>query len=81
MNVGFSNIGSTMYSNANYAINKGRETVNGAASDIANNFATDTDDVAKNVSSLKEGVQQVEAGAKVLNAYKETIGSIIDLTV
>lgn len=68
------------WSNALTAVNRGQNTVNSASEKIATGSVDSSKDFgASDVVSLKSGEQQVAAGAKVMQAYENTIGSIIDI--
>lgn len=72
------------YSSAFHAYNRGVNTVNQAASRIAQMPAENVQksvDEAEEAVNLKYGELQAEAGAKVFDVYDKTIGSIIDIKV
>ncbi len=63
------------------AISKGQEQADQAAQNIANGSILSSDMGVEDVVSLKEAEVQTQAGAKVLDVYNKTIGSIIDIEV
>ncbi len=63
------------------AISKGQEQADQAAQNIANGSILSSDMGVEDVVSLKEAEIQTQAGAKVLDVYNKTIGSIIDIEV
>lgn len=70
-----------MLSNAYTAVSRGMETTGRAAENIASGSALEKDQGVSDLTSLKEGEIQAQAGAKVLDVYDKTIGSIIDIEV
>jgi hypothetical protein len=71
----------SMLSNAYTAVSRGMKTTENAAENIASGSALEKDLGASDLTSLKEGEIQAQAGAKLFDVYDKTIGSIIDIEV
>ncbi len=66
-------------------IQKGQEQVTQAAQEVASATTQRpvqaSQDIAKSLTDEKEGQQQVEASAKVVETANQTLGSLVDITV
>ena len=66
-------------------IQKGEQQVTQAAQQVASanttRPVTPNEDVADALVDQKQGQRQVEASAKVVEAYSQTIGSLVDIKV
>ncbi len=66
-------------------IQKGEEQVTQAAQEVASANTTrpvqPSQDLAKSLTDQKEGQQQVQASAKVMETANQTLGSLVDISV
>ncbi len=70
----------SVWNNALTAYNNGSNKINDAATRIASGSVASSDDFgASEVVDLKQGELEASAGAKVMDIYDKTIGSIIDI--
>jgi hypothetical protein len=81
MQVSGSSFSYGMLSNAYKAVSRGLETTDKTAENIASGSVLDDDMSVSDIVSLKEGEIQAQAGAKLLDVYDKTLGSIIDIEV
>ena len=68
-----------MMASAYSAVSKGVVMTDAAAENIASGSILDSDMGVEDIVALKEGEIQAQAGAKLIDVYEKTIGSIIDI--
>ena len=81
MQIGGVSFGYGMVSSAYSAVSRGTETVDRAAENIANGSILENDLGVEDIVALKEGEIQSQAGAKALDVYQKTLGSLLDIEV